>query len=78
MYISINLEQTYIDKLNDTLTVEFYKNWTTKFGEYQRLLAVIPGVPAFQATAMQNALSKATFSNNVINFPTLKLVEADT
>jgi len=78
MYISINLEQTYTDKLNDTLTVEIYKNWTSKEGEYQRLLATIPGIPVYQAIAMKNALDKASPNTNVISFPNLKLVEIET
>lgn len=76
MFISISIEETYIDKLNGTLTVEMYKNWKDKWGSYQRLIASIPGIPNYQARALKSSLDKATpVSADIIKFPNLKLVE---
>ncbi len=77
MHISIDLKETYIDALNKTLTVEFYKNWTNKEGEYQRLLCTLPGIPSYQARAIKSAVDNATpASCKVLSFPAkLKLIE---
>jgi hypothetical protein len=58
-HIEIKLEETYLDKVNGTLTVEMYKHWSDKWGNYERLLASIPSVPWYQARAMANAVNSA-------------------
>lgn len=75
--IEIRLEESYIDKLNGTLTMEFYKQWKDKWGLYERLLASLPGIPYYQARSMMNACNKTKVSsveNNILPFK-LKLVE---
>jgi hypothetical protein len=75
MYISIALEETYIDKINNTLTVEIYRNWKDKFGEYCTLHARIPSIPAYQARVMYDSVKRATPNENVVPFkPKLELV----
>jgi hypothetical protein len=73
MHITINLDKSYLDEVNGTLTLEIYKNWEDKFGEYTRLIASIPGIPIFQARAMQDAVKRAKdHGTNILTFkPTL-------
>lgn len=76
--IEIRLEESYMDRVNETLTVEFYKQWKDKWGVYERLLASIPGIPFYQAKALANAANKAiptSIDNTVIPFRKLQLVE---
>lgn len=77
MQIECRLEESYIDKVNETLTLEIYKVWKDKWGNYERLLASIPGLPYYQARSMAKAANTAKYEapgSNVISMK-FKLVE---
>lgn len=74
-YISVKLEESYIDKVNGTLTVEFYKNWSDKNSNYTRLLASIPSVPWYQARAIRYALETVRPQEAASNVLPFKLVK---
>lgn len=57
MFITIELKETYLDKYNDTFTVEIYKNWRSKGETFIRLLSSISGVPKYQGLAMKKAVN---------------------
>lgn len=63
MFITIELKESYIDSINDTFTVELYKNWKYKNNSYLRLISSIQGVPKYQALAMKKAVNTTATDN---------------
>lgn len=60
MYISIYLEESYLDSVNGTLTVNIIKHWKNNKQQYERLLSSIPGIPIYQAKAMYAAVKSTS------------------
>lgn len=63
MFITLELKEFYLDKVNDTFTVEIYKNWKSKGVSYVRLLSSIAGIPKVQALAMKKAVNTTATDN---------------